>query len=107
MITANVSDYLGTTHLFLKEQWWALEDSDQRVDAVPAKAVRESLAFGTKSHCKRARCMPDGRYEAVCGGRSRIRQIVSELQILWSAEHDKLVPKLILCGCSMGVQRDP
>jgi hypothetical protein len=39
---------------------------------------------------------PMARSEAVCSGHSRTRQIVSELQILRLAKHDKPVPKLIV-----------
>jgi hypothetical protein len=41
---------------------------------------------------------PIGRSETVCSGHSRTTQIVSELQILWSARRDKPVPKLIVRG---------
>ena len=39
---------------------------------------------------------PVARSETVCGGHSRTTQIVSELQILWSARHGKPVPKLMV-----------
>ena len=39
---------------------------------------------------------PMARSETVYSGHPRTRQIVSELQIPWSAEHDKPVPKLIV-----------
>ena len=39
---------------------------------------------------------PMAKSKAVCGGHSRTRRLGSDLQILWSANHDKPVPKLIV-----------
>ncbi len=71
--------------------------SDQRVDAVPAKAVRASLCLRDEEATARVPvAYPMARYKTVCSGHSRIDKIVSELPIVWSAEHDKPVPKLIV-----------
>jgi hypothetical protein len=47
---------------------------------------------------------PMARFETVCSGHSRTKQIASELQILWQGKHDKPVSqadsptKLRTCG---------
>ncbi len=101
VIAANLSDYIWvTTHPGLTRTLVGsgrTATSDQRVGAVPAKAVRASLCLRDEEATARVPvAYPMARYKTVCSGHSRIDKIVSELPIVWSAEHDKPVPKLIV-----------
>jgi hypothetical protein len=77
-------------------------EDELAVFSTPAQR-RIEPGFGTNGpevarHVVPVAC-PIARSETVCSGHSRTRQIGSELQILWSAMHDKPVPKLIVaCG---------
>src|SRR5690242_488810 len=62
--------------------------------------ARPAMSAGVPVAC------PMARYEGVCSGHSRIRQIASELQIVWSGKHDKPVPKLVVRGPAPGFVTD-
>ena len=72
--------------------------ANTRVDLNGSDDYRQpAMSVGVPVAC------PMVRSETVYSGHPRTRQIVSELQIPWSAEHDKPVPKLMVCAES----RDP
>jgi hypothetical protein len=62
----------------------------------PVSEKSSSLANGNGRCTSVPVTCPMSRSETVCSGHPRARKTVLDLQIRWSARHDKLVPKLIV-----------